>query len=296
MHASLALRDGVLYVLRYERTAHVGLYDLDGRELEGGFSWRDQERSQTAATGIAVDRDRRLWVADPGAGAVRGFTVFGSEKLRLGPSEEQRATLSPAELDEDRAGVLSRPTCVACQGSSDDLRLLVGSSGRRRHGLHLFAPDGTLIRSLRPMGQSHGRFAGIEGVFLDDRHALACEPRAGRVQVFRDLDFHFAFQLPDHRGAGLEPRAAVRLADGRLVVAHGGPRSGVLLMAPDGGVEAQIAGHGAGSGQVLNPSDVVVEPGPSEPRSRVVVADQDGERIQVLTLDGRCYGSLEPPN
>lgn len=295
MHASLALADGVLYVLRYERTAHVRLYDLDGRELEGGFSYRDRERPQTTAFGLAVDRDRRLWIADPEAGAVRGFTVFGSERLRLGPSEERRAALDAVELAADRAGVLHRPTAVACEGSADGLTLLVGSAGRRRHALHVFAGDGELIRSLRPMGDSHGRFGGVAGVALDGRYAFACEPRAGRIQVFRDLDFHFAFGLPDVRGATPEPRSVARLADGRLVVAWGGERSGVGIVSPDGRPLAVLAGHGTADGEVVEPSDVVVEPGPPRSRTRVVVADADGERVQVLTLDGRCYGALEPP-
>lgn len=296
MHASLALRDRVLYVLRYERTAHVRLYDLDGRELEGGFAFRDQQRSQTAATGIAVDRDRRIWVASPDAGCVRGFTVFGSERLRLGPSEEQRGALTRAELVADRAGVLDRPVAVACDGSSDDLRLVVGSAGRRRHGLHVFGPEGDLLRSLRPMGESHGKFDGVEGVAIAGNLVFACEPRRGRVQVFRDLDFHFAFRIEGPRGAVGRPRGVAPLADGRLVVVHGGDFSGVSVVTADGRPLDQVAGVGTAGGALLEPSDLVVEEGPPHPRTRVVVADEDGERVQVMTLDGRSYGSLEQPS
>jgi len=111
--------------------------------------------------------------------------------------------------------------------------------------------------------------------------------------VFRDLDFHFAFQLRQRVNDNLEPRAVSRLDDGRLLVAYAGDCSGVALFTADGSFLSNIAEHGAEEGCVLEPSDMVVEAGRTDASTRVVVADLDGERVQVLTLAGRCYGQID---
>jgi hypothetical protein len=293
MHASLALRDGVLYVAGSGPHGRLALFDLDGRPLPGGFPLSDGARVGAGITGLAVDRDRRLWLADPQAGAVRARTLFGVEILRLGPDERRRSELSAVELHADRAGVLGDPVAVACEGSSDGLALLVGSRSPRRHGLQLFDGAGQLLRSLRPRGASQGRFEGLAGVALAGRFALACEPRRGAVQLFRDLEFHGELRLAPALGAGLEPRAAQRLEDGRLVVAYCGRRSGVALFDRDLEFDRSLAEHGGREGQVHEPSALVIEPGRTEAETRVVVADADGDRVQVLTLDGRAYGAID---
>jgi hypothetical protein len=297
MHASLALRHGVLYVLQSGSVradvgpcARLSLFDLDGRRLSGGFVFDGRDGPDLGAVDLDVDDDRRLWLADERGGYVRATTLFGRELARFGPPEDPFGRQEP--WDVDRAGVLGRPSCVAVEGSSDDLRLLVGSSGRRRHGVQLFDGEGKLVRSLRPRGDSHGRFERVASVSLSGAYALACEGRRARVHVWRDLDFH---ALIEPRIAGAEQialRAALRLEDGRYLIAYGGDRSGVLLHDRDGALERELAGHGEGEGQVLEPASLVAEPGRTDALTRVVVSDRDGERLQVLTLDGRALGSV----
>ncbi len=284
----LAQRSGVLYVGRHVRRAHVRLFDWDGHALAGGFSVGDGSTA-VAASGLAVDEDRRVWLADPLSGVVRGFNVFGREGLRFGPAD-------PASHPEplrmpDVASAIGRPLCVAAEGSADDLRLVVGSDGDRRHALQVFGPQGHLVRSLRPRGESHGRFHGISGVDLTGRWLAACEPRARRVQVFRNLDHHFSF---DVRAAGrqVEPRAVALLPDGGTLVACAGEVSGVLRFDAAGRLAGELIGEGAGEGQVLDPSDLIVEPGREELRTRVAVIDLSGDRLQVFSLTGAYFGSV----
>ena len=66
-------------------TGRIALFDLGGRRIEGGFEFGPGGSDRVDVRGLDVDDDRRLWVADAAAGAVRGFNVFGREGLRLGP-------------------------------------------------------------------------------------------------------------------------------------------------------------------------------------------------------------------
>lgn len=286
---SLALRSGVLYVGRHVRRAHVRLFDLDGHALAGGFSVGDGSTA-VAATGVAVDEDRRVWLADPLNGVVRGFNVFGREGLRFGP-EDPAAHPEPLR-QPDVARAIGRPLAVAAEGSADDLRLAIGSDGDRRHGLQVFGPEGHLLRSLRPRGESHGRFQGVSGVDLSGRWVAACEPRAGRVQLFRDLDHHFSFDVRSASGPA-EPRAVALLPDGGTLVACAGEHSAVLRFDASGRPVGELVSAGAAEGQVQDPSDLVVEPGREELRTRVAVIDQSGDRLQVFSLAGAYFGSVE---
>ena len=71
-----------------------------------------------------------------------------------------------------------------------------------------------------------------------------------------------------------------------------GPASALLLCDASGRILRVLATEGAGAGCVDQPGDVVVEEGDRDATSRVVVIDREGERVQVFTLEGRCYGSF----
>lgn len=296
MQGSLALKGGVLYVGRHVKTAHVRAYDLDGRPLGPGFSFRGPARARAAAAGLAVDDDRRVWVADTPADRVRAFNLFGSEVAGVGGAGGE-------EEPRDAAGSIQRPVGVACLGGSEDLRLTVALGGTRRHAVQVFDEAGRFRASLRPEGRAGARFRRVLGVAVLGRFTYVCEGGARRVQVFRDGEFHFAIPMPALPGAaGLrpEPRAAAPLPDGRLLVACGAPPaaatedggSAVLLFDGSGRLLQALAEHGAEEGRVFEPDDVVVEPGARDRESRVVVIDRDGERLQVFNLLGRCYGTF----
>jgi len=119
-----------------------------------------------------------------------------------------------------------------------------------------------------------------------------CERGGGRVQVFRDDEFHFAFQLPPAGGAKFEPVAAALLRDGRAVIATSGEASSLLLVDRSGRLLRVIAEAGSESGCLVHPADVVVAEEQEDHDTRVLVIDQDGDRVQVFTLEGRCFGAF----
>ncbi|MBK8180685.1 MAG: hypothetical protein IPK67_17680 [Planctomycetes bacterium] len=298
MHGSLSLRAGVLYVGRHADTAHVRAYDLDGVPLGAGFSFRARDGHGGARVdGLAVDRDRTLWIADRASSSVRVFSVFGRESggiefLRGAPPSDTRG-------GEDRRGDLSGICDVALlEDSAEEApgedRLLVTCGGTRRHGLAIARLDGTWVRGLRPEGHPLGHFRGLTRAKAHGRWIFACESGAGRVQVFRDGEFHFSFCVPGPGGGRLEPAAAAPLADGRWVLALRGATSALVVVDAGGRVVRTLAEAGRDTGAVDSPEDVVVEPASDLSATRIAVLDRDAERVQVFTVEGRCYGALEP--
>ena len=280
MQGSLALHKGSLFVGQYEKTAHVTVHDLDGHRLPGGFSFRDEAAGRSSVSGISVDEDRRIWIADAPAGVVRTFTLFGAEVGAMGESSSR-----------ERPGSLGTPVDVCAEGDADEGHLLIASGGERRYGLNLFDGAGGVSRTLRSLGEPEARYGGLAGVSLRERFAYAAEVLAQRVQVFRDGEFHFAFSVPSRQGA-FEPTAVAPLADRRMVLAVRGQASAVLLVDSAGRLLACLAEAGIGEGRVANPSDVVVQEGVDDRATRVFVIDRDGVRVQVFNLEGRCYGSF----
>lgn len=300
---SLCLDGGVLYVGSHEKTAHVRLFDLDGRELPGGFSFRDPERARSTVSSLVVDADRRVWLADTPAHRVRAFNLFGVEveAVAADPADLARRS-SPASEREpgDAPGVPAAPTALALWpefgGDPERVGLVVGSAGRRRHACQVFDLETKrFLASLRPEGKADGTFRGVRSIAVSGRRLFVCEVGERSVQVFREDAFHYRFDpLARMRDPeGLETVAVRELANGRFLWLFGGRRSGLHLLEPDGTRVRELAGHGREEGRLEDPDAMVVAPDAEEGRSRVAVLDLEAERIQVFSLQGHCLGTFE---
>ncbi len=291
MHGSLALARGVVYVGRCAQRAWVVPYDLDGHPLEGGLSFCDEVGGRSSAAGLAVDDDHRIWVADSEAGRLRSFTLFGRPLADVGDSDHGAGGQSRRkELDE--RGRIGRPVDVAVSGSDDELELVVASGGRRRHALQILHPASGRSLSLRPPAGPRGFFQGLRGVAYRAGRIYASETAAGRVHVYQGGELHWSLRLPAAGNARFRPTAVAPLEDGSLVVTSSDEGSGALLHCDGGGrLRRVLAEGGSAAGQVDEPLDVVVDeqaPG----GARAVVIDQAGCRVQVFTLEGRCFGAF----
>jgi len=280
MSGGLALGAGALYAGTAEKTAHIHSYDLDGRPLAAAFSFRGQADAAAKVSGLCVDSDRRLWIADKQGACLWCFSVFGKRLVQV-PGDS-----------EDRTGCLGRPVAVASLGEDAEQELVVASGGRRRHALHILPVEagagGAL--SLRPQGHHDKEFEDVIHVDALEDKILCCERGAGRVQIFQHREFHFAFEPEVPKGAEL--RCARMCADGRFVCAFGGESSSLLLLDRRGRLMKVIASAGEEEGCVFEPSDLVLERGALDAKARVWVLDRDACRIQVFTLEGRCHGSF----
>ncbi|MEO2095354.1 MAG: hypothetical protein ABGY71_15065 [bacterium] len=285
MRGSLAIHEGVVYVGAEERTAHVRAYDLDGAPLEAGFKFRGAKDGAAAVDGLAVDNDHRIWVADGVGGRVLGFSLVGTPLVEV-PGQQSGS--------HDGAGVLGRPVGVQSLGEDDEQVLIVASGGQRRHGLHVLpCVAERRALSLRPLGEQDGKFHDLRGLALgvDNGDVLVCEAGRARLQVFRNWDYHRAIEVQPGRAA-FEPNALAVCEDGRLVIAQGGERSGLLLCGPDGRLLRVLAQGGEGEGRVQDPGDVVLEAGQDDRHTRILVIDRDGLRMQVFNLAGDCWGTF----
>lgn len=284
MNGALALQGDVVCVARETRGIEVATYDLDGARLGAGFTLHALGGGRARVGGIALDRDLRLYAADPAARAVRIVTLFGTEQAPL-------ASRTAADV----AGDVGEARAVSVHGVEDELRVLVGSRGDRRHGAQVFDRSGRHLASLRSRGDAEEPFPDVVHVSHDERFALVCDARTGLVQVFRDLQFHFGFRAPRPRGGreDVVPKAARRLSDGRFVVlVEGESASAVQLVSPNGVLMHTIAGPGSRPGEVQAPCDLVVREGANDRCTRVIALDQDGSRVQVLNLEGVCFGAF----
>ncbi len=281
---SLCLRGGVLYVARHAQTAHVRAYDLDGRPLGPGFAFRGRDGASIALGGIDVDSDRQVWSVDGLAGSVRAHSLFGRETA---------AFHGASAGFEDARGVLVGASDVALHETDEALRVLVARSGIRRHALTLFTREGVLLESLRPLGDPAAQFHGLTRVAQRGPWTWACEAGAGRVQVFRDFEFHFSFRVEPYPGERTQPVAAALLGDGRAVVALGGSRAALVLVDAAGRPLRVLAARGADHGEATEVGDVAVEEGSSDRDTRMAVLDCDAERLAVYNLAGQCHGVFE---
>jgi hypothetical protein len=290
MQGSLALSRGTLFVGVHAKTAHVHSFDLGGRPLGASFSFRDARAGRSAVAGLALDDDRSLWVADTPADRVRRFSLFGREVGGLGaPREPAASTASGAPV---LPGLVSRPVDVEVQGNRDQGWIAVACAGEHCHAVQLFDLDLTHRASCAALGDPRRPFRGVCRLAAQGERLYVAEALGRAVQVFRAGEFLFAFHLTARDGQRLEPSALAALADGRLVVGCRAPHSALLLLDPAGRPLRMLAQEGSEEGQVLDPSDAVVEPGVDDRSTRLFVIDQDGLRVQALTLEGRCLGTI----
>lgn len=288
MQGSLRLHGGVLYVGRHALTAEVSSHDLDGRVLETRLRFRDDAVGRSSVDGLDVDADRRIWVADGAARRVRCFSLFGREVASV--ADEVPWLPTP----RDGRGLLGRPVDLRVLGTDDDTMLLVASGGTRRHALQVLHVGSGRGRSLPPMGDPESRFRGIRGIDVVGSEVAVCEAGARRVQLFEGelpgrLTFRFAFAVPEALG---DPEAVALAGDGRVLVATAGEVSGIHVF--DGAGRHRGALTGGEGARVDQPSALALEAGSGLPdrRRRLAVLDRDGERVQVMSLDGRPFGSF----
>ena len=282
MDGALHIHQGVLYVGLHAKTAQVRSFDLDGNPLETHFSFKDPETGRSSVCGLTVDQDHRVWVADAAAARLRAFTLVGREIATVEGNQRERAGLG-------------RPSDVCSRGEDDELIITVASSGRRRHAVHELHPASGRMHSLRPLGDPEGHFADVCDLSQEGDLLYVCERRARRVQVFRAGAFHYSIAL-----AGLAPRsepcAVAPAGGGRLLVAFTGRNeraaSGLVLLASSGKLLRVIAESERLDSELEGPCDVAVEAAASDRQTRVAVLDRAAQRLQIFSLEGRCFGAF----
>ncbi len=304
---ALALHSGVLYVARRAHATFVRPFDWDGTALAQGFHARDSDGGEVDASAMCVDRDHRLWIADGEGSRVLCYSVHGRLLASIdsvGPAKRRRLDLTLESAGDHPGGLWQTSALGLCERFEEDghgsIELYIGCAGTRRHALQRYSDSGRCLDTLRSEGLAARCFEDVRGLSFADGRLWVAEAGAKRVQVFRQGEFHVAWRFPSASGAVLVPIAVAALDDGRAVVAARGQEEVVFLVDRDGRWIQTIA-QGAGSdAQVREGSQaeishvvaIAAQAGESEGSTRIAVMDQDGERVQVFTLGGRCFGAL----
>jgi hypothetical protein len=272
-----------LYVARHEAAAHVRPYDLDGAPLSAGFALRSLDGKNSTIAALDVDPDHQVWVADAAHERVRRFTLFGREVAGFASAQE---------ASRDARGSLAQLVDLEVSDRGKSLECVIACGGWRRHAVQLLDEDGRVLASLRSEGDPRANFHGVTRVARAGARIYVCEAHAGRCQIFRDGEFEFLFKVPMASGQRFEPTAIAAFDDGRMVVAHAGESSALLLLDRGGRIERVLAESGCETGAVDEPTDVVIEQGVDASAARIAVIDRGGERVQVFRLSGACSGAF----
>jgi hypothetical protein len=292
MRGALALSAGVVFVARRAGRALLELFDLDGRRIS-----RAQLACEPAAAGapagvalapaaLAVDGERRAWVAAPEHGGLVAFNVFGARVAAVAGREEARDPARPPR------GALAAPAALAAvvDGSSTGALLWVASGGRRIEAVALVDEGAGTRARLASTGAPGEPFENVTALALLGAELWVGEAR-GRIQIFRGERFSRALAL-----AGVAEDATLRalapLPDGGALVALAGESGGLVRVARDGAPIARLARAGAGAGELVEPEALVVDHGAGPSRARVFVLDRGATRLQAFDLDGACRGSF----
>jgi DNA-binding beta-propeller fold protein YncE len=129
---------GRLYVI--DKTARVQVFEVDGG-VRHAFHWRMPRFDRGKPSGVSVDADGTVWVADTHEHRVMAFGPDGRERLRFGSVGE-----GPGEL--------VYPTDVAFGPGG---RLYVSEYGGNDR-ISVFERDGSFVRSFGRFGTGDGAF------------------------------------------------------------------------------------------------------------------------------------------
>jgi hypothetical protein len=201
------------------------------------------------------------------------------------------------KLPEGRDWLGSTHGCIVVD-SGDRVYL----SADRGPAILVFAPDGTLLRTL---GDDWG--SGVHGLALVQRLGADGAPEerllavhSARQEVIElDLEgrVHRRIGLPAESGRYEDPGryrpTSVALApDGRLFVADGYGLSWIHRFGPDGAYELSFGGPGEGPEHLRTPHGLWMETAGETPV--LLVADRENHRIARFSLEGRFLGATDP--
>jgi len=189
--------DDLVYVLT-RGPSRILVYDPDGN-LHRMIESRDLG---TRCHGVTVDSNGRILVADDRRHLVVALDPAGRTIMTLGNQDVPSDTGFDGkdQLTIERGGPpFNRPTNVVVMESAS----LAVSDGYGNSRVHVFASDGTLVRSFGQPGSAPGQFRRPHGIaaFPDGRIAVA-DRENDRVQVFDKsgsfLDQWVSVQRPSH--------------------------------------------------------------------------------------------------
>ena len=249
-----------LYIV--DMTARLQVFDTDGNFLR---AWQTPVHDNGRPTGISIDRQGRLLVADTHYYRVLVYSREGKLLQTIGGTRGE----GPGEFGfvtdvvDDRQGNLY----VSEYGEWDRVQK--------------FAPDGTFIKQWGGHGSEPGKFARPQSLAFDEQDRLwVCDSCNHRVQVF-DTDGKLLFTWGAQGSAPGElyyPYNIAHSSDGHVYICEYGNHR-VQKFTRDGRSLGCWGRHGRAEGETHNPWAIVLDS-----QGRLHVLDTNNHRLQRVAL------------
>lgn len=239
---------GSLYVV--DKTGRIQKFDVNGAFVRG---WRMPEVEKGRPTGLAIDPQGRLVVAD----------THYHRIVRYSPDGELLGTFGSEGTDP---GQFIYPVGLAIAG---DGTIYVSEYGADNDRIQVFTAEGKLLRSWGTYGDEAGQFKRPQSIALAGDRLFVADAANHRVQVF-SLDGKPLGAWGDLR----YPYGVSIDGEGNVLVAEYG-RHRISKFRPDGAPCGTAGRPGSAPGELNVPWSAVAA------GDRVFVVDSGNHRVQV---------------
>jgi len=209
--------------------------------------------------GVAADGLGRIWLADPGSGAVHGFNLATGEQSIINRAGEE--------------GLVS-PTGVVFSAG----QLFVADSVLNR--VFVFDPDGTLLGERSPP-EGFGRPVAL--AVDTGKHLLVVDVVAGILREF-DADGNFVRNIgcPDDPEGRFRFPVAVTVDSSNRIYVTDSMRFRIVVLSSAGDFLTSIGEIGTGTGTFARPRGVAVDSS-----GHVYVVDAAFDNVQIFDMAGQ---------
>jgi len=282
MFGGLAVRNQLVCHGFSDTRGKVRLLSAATGALRGEWGFRAGKGGFAEVGGLCLDRDSNVYVADPEAGLIRRFSLFGTPLGGLGTPREGR----PARDFRDARGVLHHPNDVVLD---EEGNLYVCCGDRpMRHAVQSFAPDGKYRFSLRAFGEPLEEWGLPMGIALAGDKIYVADTFNQCVQVFfLDGTFQMMFSTCPRPGERSLPVAVAVRPDGNILVAQWKEHPALLLFNPSGWFLGEVLSPGKEEGKVFAPAALDLDG-----EGGLYLLDRAGERIQRFDGEGALLWSV----
>ncbi|APW63308.1 NHL repeat-containing protein [Paludisphaera borealis] len=259
----VAAFDGADHLYLADLTDRIQVFDRDGGFLRG---WRTPDFNVDGPSGLTVDREGRLLVADTHFYRVLVYGASGDLLFQIGDG-----------VQGTTPGRFGYPTDVVIDKAGNFYVSEYGENDR----IQVFSPEGKWLRQWGGHGYEPGEFLRPRAMAIDENdHIYVADSCNHRIQVF-DVEGRL-LRMWGTRGMKLGEMSYpydLALGPGNILYVCEYGNSRVQKFTRDGEPLAIWGGSGRGPGELYNPWALAVDS-----RGEVSVVDSNNHRVQRFRL------------
>lgn len=242
----------------------VAVFDMKAKNFY--FIGSDKGPGKLARpTGIAADREGRVYVTDSGQNRVIVFEKGGKYLLSFGTAKQ-----------------FSKPSGIAI----NDHEGRVYVADQKNHKIYVFSKNGNFLFEIGKEGEKDGEFNAPTHIFVDNKNKLYVTDSLNfRIQIF-DSNGKFISkfgQIGDGLGMFARPRGVAVDSEGNIYVVDAA-FANVQIFDQKGNVLLFFGGSGWTPGKFLFPAGISIDED-----DRIYVSDEFNKRINIFQYMGEKY-------